>query len=191
MSLFIVRVRLIVVALLSLACASCAWLPFVSQELGISYIELGERAAKRFPIERSVAGLVQIKLLQPRINGVGNRVQLSLDTEISLPQISGSAEGKSRSFWGTMSISGVPRFDRATQSVFLDDARLDRLRVDNVPDAVSAAVGRLASQLAREYWTDRPIYVLSDAQRDRLRRYVGDRDAVIAVQPGRLALQRK
>ncbi|MCE2989175.1 MAG: hypothetical protein LW838_03385, partial [Nitrosomonadaceae bacterium] len=76
-------------------------------------------------------------------------------------------------------------------SIFLDDARLDRLRVDNVPDAVSAAVGRLASQLAREYWTDRPIYVLSDTQRERLRRYVGDRDAAIAVQPSRLTLQRK
>lgn len=183
--------RVIVIALLSLACSSCAWLPFVSQDVGISYIELGERAAKRFPIERSVAGLVQIKLLQPRINGVANRVQLSLDTEISLPQISSAGDAKPRSLWGTMSISGVPRFDRATQSVFLDDARLDRLRVDNVPDAVSAAVGRLASQLAREYWTDRPIYVLSDAQRERLRRLIGERDAVITVQPGQLTLKRK
>ncbi len=191
MSAVSVRFRFIAVALLSLACGSCAWLPFGSQEVGISYIELGERAAKRFPIERSVAGLVQIKLLQPRVNGAAGRLQLSLDTEISLPQISGAAEGKSRSFWGTMSISGVPRFDRATQSVFLDDARLDRLRVDNVPDAVSAAVGRLASQLAREYWTDRPIYVLSDTQRERLRQYMGDRDATIAVQPGRLAIQRR
>jgi hypothetical protein len=191
MNMMVIRIRFVVMALLSLACGACAWLPFVSQDVGITYIELGERAAKRFPIERSVAGLVQIKLLQPRVNGAANRLQLSLDTEISLPQISGSAEGKARSFWGTMSISGVPRFDRATQSMFLDDARLDRLRVDNVPDAVSAAVGRLASQLAREYWTDRPIYVLSDAQRERLRRHMGEGDAVIAVQPGRLALQRK
>lgn len=191
MKSMILRDRLIAIVLLSFACSGCAWLPFVSQDVGISYIELGERAAKRFPLERSVAGLVQIKLLQPRINGATNRLQISLDTEISLPQISGPVEGKSRSFWGTMSISGVPRFDRATQSIFLDDARLDRLRVDNVPDAVSAAVGRLASQLAREYWTDRPIYVLSDTQRERLRRYVGDRDAAIAVQPSRLTLQRK
>lgn len=35
------------------------------------------------------------------------------------------------------------------------------------------------------------LYVLSDAQRERLRRYVGDRDAAIAVQPSRLTLQRK
>lgn len=183
--------RLVVVWCLALTCAGCAWLPFVPQEIGIPYIELGERAAKRFPIERSVAGLVQIKLLQPRMNGVSNRLQLSLDTEISLPQLSGAAEGKSRSVWGTMSISGVPRFDPTTQSVFLDDARLDRLRVDNVPDAVSAAVGRLASQLAREYWSDRPIYVLSDAQRERLRRYAGERGVSVSVQPGRLTLQRR
>jgi hypothetical protein len=169
-----------IACLLMLAClGGCACLGLGSREVNVPFNELAERVSARFPIERSVAGLLDVKLMRPRFTSEGSRLVMSLDADVRLPNLlSGNV---ARSVWGTLSLSGVPRIDAASQAVFLDDARLDRVRVENMPDAISAALGRAASQLAREQLNERPIYTLNQTQRDKLARFVGKRTLQIEV----------
>jgi Protein of unknown function (DUF1439) len=160
------------ILLLSGAVSGCALLPLFSKEANFSYAELNERLTKRFPVEKNVADLLTVKLTRPRLSAVPNsasppntnpdasktlasRLSISVDLDVKLLLTN-------KSLWGSMTLSGVPRYDAATRSVFLGEARLDRVRVDNMPDALSAGLASAASKIAKDHFEDKPIYTIRD-----------------------------
>lgn len=160
-------------ALVLLILAGCAVMPFVTREMVFTTDELTIRLARRFPVERNVADLVKVTLTRPRITvidmpAVGNqpsnqprRLNVAVDVDVKLPLTS-------KTLWGQMSLSGMPRYDAATRGIFLADAKLERVRVDNMPDALSAALAKTASQLAKEYFEDKAIYTFEASDIKRL-----------------------
>ncbi len=148
--------------------AGCAVFSF--REVSLSYLELGERFSKRFPIERNIATLLSVNLMRPRVApvlspGAPARLAVTVDLEVKVPSLLNNTQ---RSLWGSLTLSGIPTYDAESKSVHIVDAKLDRVRVDNMPDALSDALAKTATQLAREYLEGKPLYTLSPEQIDRL-----------------------
>lgn len=150
--------------------AGCAALPNLGgllSELNYSHAEISERLAKRFPFERSLAGLLDVKLLHPRVGfsdgGIANapmRLSVSFDAEATLALTK-------KSITGSIGMSGVPEYVGATREIFLRDARVDSLKADGVPDALIAAVTNAASKIAKEALEEKPLYTVQEKDLQR------------------------
>ncbi|MFM7460228.1 MAG: DUF1439 domain-containing protein, partial [Burkholderiales bacterium] len=159
-----------------LALTGCTLVPFFDRQLSVPYTDLNERIAQRFPMERNIADLLTVTLTRPVVTPVlanaargqeaaAARLSVMVDVQVKLPSLLNNSQ---RSLWGSMTLSGKPRYDSKSKAVMLVEANLDRVRVDNMPDALSALLAKAASQLAKEYLDDKPIYALNAAQVGRL-----------------------
>ena len=140
-------------ALLStLLLVGCSSIPFLSGEIRITADELTQKMARRFPLEKSVAGLLEVTLARPivELDAVENRLLVSFDVSVKLPL-------SNKNVTGTLKISGRPEYAAATQALYLRDARVDRIRMDKMPDALSAALAKAASSLAKDALEDKPL----------------------------------
>jgi hypothetical protein len=155
--------RRVAIFVLSMAFVGCALVPLVSREINFSYRELTERAEKRFPFERDVGGLLKVTLSRPRIDVVRNddgsllgrttadrRVRTSVDVAVKLPLTNKVTNG-------VLILSGIPRYDASAHSIFLREVQVERVRVDNMPEALSAALAKAATQFARDSIEEKPL----------------------------------
>jgi hypothetical protein len=129
-------------------------------QLNFSNAELTSFLAKRFPVEKSIAGLLDVTLTRPQVEaredaGQALRLGASFDVSVKMALTNKTIVGK-------LGMSGVPRYDVATRSIFLRDARVDSLRADGMPDALSAAVAKAASTIAKEYLEDKPLRTFAE-----------------------------
>ncbi len=149
--------RLAAVAFLLLGAAACSTLPFGVGEIRFSYAELSARLAKRFPLEKSVAGLLDVSLSNPYLSsrdpGSGARLTASFDLQVK--PLTGKAIA------GNMVLSGRPRYDAKLRAIFLDDARLDTIHTDNMSDALAGALAKAASAVARDVLEEKALYSFS------------------------------
>ena len=145
--------RLLMLLIVTISLGGCGSVPFVSGEVRMSADELTERMARRFPVEKSVAGLLDITLANPRVglSEADNRLTTDFMVELKLP-----LTGKKLA--GTLRISGRPDYVPETRSLFLRDAKVDRIRVDNMTDSLSVALARTTSLIAREVMEDKPLH---------------------------------
>ena len=164
-------------ALLLAGCATNFLLP---SEVKFSHRELSERLAKRFPVEKSVAGLLDVKLSRPRVDareetGKPTRLGFTFDADVKLLLTS-------KTMSGTVVMSGLPRYNPASREIFLSDAKIDALRADNMPDAISAAMAKAASGIAGDYLEGKPLYSFRE---EDLKRYG------MTLTPQRVEVQRE
>jgi Protein of unknown function (DUF1439) len=145
--------------------AGCASGMLGMGEIKFTHAELTERLARRFPLEKTVAGLLDVSLTRPRINareesGKESRLAATFDVQIKMAL-------SSKVVAGVLSMSGKPRYDSATRSIFIGDVRVDSIRVDNMPDALSAALAKAASSIARDNIEDKPLRTFTEAELTR------------------------
>lgn len=135
---------------------SCAPVPFLSGEIRISAAELTQKMALRFPLEKSVAGLLEVTLARPvvELNADENRLSTSFEINVKLPLTS-------RNISGALKISGRPEYVVASRALFLRGVRVERIRMDNMPDALSASLAKAASTIGREVLEDKPLYIFT------------------------------
>ena len=151
--------------------AGCSSIPLLSGELRVTADELTEKMARRFPLERSVAGLLDVTLVRPRVELVVDqqRIVTSFDVSVKL-----ALSGKSVA--GTLKVSARPEYVAASRSLFLRDARVEQIRIDNMPDALSAALAKAASNFARDAVEDKSLYTFKAEELTRYGvRYEPDR----------------
>lgn len=148
-----------IACLLATLFIGCAGNPLAPGEFRYSYGELNERLAKRFPLEKSVAGLLDVTLSNPRLSARDDvqqrRLAATFDVQVKLP-----LTGKT--MFGIVTISGLPRYDVAARAMFLDRTRVENLRTDNMPDGLSAALGAAASSIAKESLEGRALYTFKE-----------------------------
>ena len=140
----------------ALLLAGCSSVPFLSGEIRMTADELTQRLARRFPLEKSVAGLLDVTLVRARLelNADEQRIATSVDVIVKLA-LTG------RTITGTLKVSGRPEYIAASRSLFLRDARVEQIRMDNTPDALSAGLAKAASSFARDALEDKPLYTFS------------------------------
>jgi hypothetical protein len=149
-SLFRLAAALLALALFS-GCATKMLLP---SEIRMSAVELTTRMEKRFPVERSVAGLIDVTFSSPVVTLSEPRMTTQLDVRV-MP-----LTGKN--YTGTVIVSGIPAYDPARRGLLLNDAKVDRIVLDNMSDALSAALARLATQMARATFDDKPFHTFKE-----------------------------
>ncbi len=149
----------IAVLLLLVTLVGCASNPLLPGEIRFTWAELNERMTKHFPVEKSVAGLLDVTLSHPRatarVDGPQLRLAVTFDVQVKL-----SLSGKT--VFGIVSLSGLPRYDPDARTIYLDGARVDSLRTDNMPDGLPAALVKAASAVAREALEDKALYALKE-----------------------------
>jgi hypothetical protein len=148
-----------------IALAGCATNMLGLGNINFSHEELTSQLAKRFPIEKSVAGLLDISLTRPRVStreeaGQTPRLAATFDVQVKM-----SLSGKSIN--GTVAMSGLPHYDVGSRSIFLRDARVDSIRADNMPDGLSAALAKSASSIAKEYLEEKPMRTFTESELSR------------------------
>ncbi len=152
-------------ALYLVLAAGCASNLLGLSEIKFSHAELSERLAKRFPLEKSVAGLLDVSLTRPRVDareeaGKEARLAATFDLQIKLAL-------SHKTISGILSMSGKPRYDAPSRSIFISDVRVDTIRVDNMPDALLGALARVASSIARDNIEDKPLRTFTEAELTR------------------------
>ena len=142
----------------------CAFTSIFKQDLILSHLEMTDRLAARFPIERNIADLLRVKLTRPRVSILPTgttkpelRLAVGIDLEVNLPLTA-------KTHFGQMTLSGMPRYDESTRAIFLQNAKVEQVRVDNMPNALSAALAKSATQLAGEHFGERAIYTLNKTE---------------------------
>lgn len=145
--------RLAALVLTALFVAGCAPIPLLSGELRVTADELSQKMARRFPLEKSVAGLLEVTLSHPTVelDAIESRLATRFDLSVKL------ALGK-KTVAGSLRISGRPEYLAESRSLFLRDARVDQMRMENMPDALSAALAKAASSIARDVMEDKALY---------------------------------
>ena len=141
---------------LSFLLAGCASVPLLSGEVRVTAEELTQRLERRFPLEKSVAGLLDVTLLRPKVelNVDEKRIATSFEVSVKLPLTN-------RSVSGSLKVSGRPEYVAASRSLFLRDARVDQIRMDNTPEALSAGLAKAASNVAKDVLEDKPLYTFT------------------------------
>ncbi|MCY7388490.1 MAG: DUF1439 domain-containing protein [Burkholderiales bacterium] len=137
----------------ALLLAGCSAMPFLSGEIRVTADELTQKIARRFPLEKSVAGLLDVTLVRPRVELNADQQRIATSFEVSLKL---ALSGKSVA--GTLKVSGRPEYVAVSRSLFLRDARVEQIRIDNMPDALSAGLAKTASNFAKDAVEDKPLY---------------------------------
>ena len=148
--------RFLALFLSALLLAGCYSLPFISGEIQVTADELTQKMGRHFPLEKSVAGLLEVTLLRPRVelNADEKRIATRFEVSVKLPLTN-------RSVTGTLKISGRPEYVAASRSLFLRDARVEQIRMDNTPEALSAGLAKAASNVAKDVLEDKPLYTFT------------------------------
>lgn len=134
--------------------AGCALVPYFSGDVSMTAAQLTERIAKRFPVERSMAGLVDAKFSDPFVTLDESRNRMAFDFKL---EVKLALSGKARV--GSVKISGRPEFEAASRSLFLREPKVEQLRFDELNDIMTAAVAKAASSLAKDALETKPLHV--------------------------------
>jgi Protein of unknown function (DUF1439) len=131
------------------ACATIA-----ERTVTITEAQLQQKLQDKLLAPITVMRIFNVTLSQPviRLDGQTERMTALLDATVSNPL--------SRSVSGKATISGKLRFDAATQSVLLADARIDALNVDGLGGRYPELLTLLGQQLGADLLNDLPLYTL-------------------------------
>ena len=132
----------------------CALVPYFSGEVSMTAAQLTERIARRFPAERSMAGLVDAKFSDPFVTLDESRNRLAFDFKL---EVKLALSSKTRV--GSVKISGRPEFEAATRSLFLREPKVEQLRFEELNDLMTVAVTKAASSLAKDVLETKPLHV--------------------------------
>jgi hypothetical protein len=140
-------------ACLAAILAACSSNPLLPSEIRMTTAELTQHLAKRFPVERSVAGLVDVTFMHPvmSVNDAEKSLVATFDMTVRVPL-------STKRLNGSVAVSGTPEYVPQSRSLFLKGGKVDRLAIDNMPEALSGALAKVASQLAKSQFEDKPLY---------------------------------
>jgi hypothetical protein len=147
------RMRL-AACVLAVSLSGCAWLSLATGEVSMSAPSLTERLAKRFPLERSVGGLLEATLSDPVVALDERDQRMTVDCKLSA-----RLTLTNKKLDGSVKLSGRPHYDAASRALFLKEARVERLRFEDMSDALAEALRKAASSLARDALDNKPLHV--------------------------------
>ena len=149
------RLRWLLPALLISLLSACITSAFLPKEITMSAVELTTRMERRFPVDRTAGGLVDLTFSKPVVTFATPRLATQLSVRARLLLSSSVTEG-------TLTLSGVPYYDAATRGLYLRDARVDKIELGRVPETYSQALAKVASQLVKTQFEGKPFYTFRE-----------------------------
>lgn len=162
--------------------SGCATNMLMPKELTMSAVELTTRLEKRFPVERSAGGLVDLTFSKPVVTLTAPRMVVRLDVKGRLALSDATAEG-------TLTLSGIPHYEPASRSLFLREARVDRIDLARVSESLNSALARVASQLVKSQFEEKSFHTFRE---EDFRKFgVGYEPLALSVRDGVLVMTLK
>ena len=165
--------------------SGCALSPPGPRTLEISEVQLVERLARQFPVQRRVLEVFELSLQDPRVRLLPqeNRMETDMAYVVGRPARPGS-----RTLRGRLRISYGLRLDAEDLSVRLQDVRVEPLADPDVPGPMAEHVGRMGGMLAEELLRDFVVYRIRPEDVQGAARQ-GYRPTQLTVVPGGLQLR--
>jgi hypothetical protein len=119
--------------------------------------QMQEAVAKRFPVQKRLADILDIKVETPRLTLLpeANRVGTELDLNF-FDRLGG------RRYTGTMSLDYGLRFERSDSSVRLTNVRVKSVKLANLPEPYNSALAGALPGLAEQLLADYPVHTFSE-----------------------------
>lgn len=148
-------------AMLLLICgllSACAHL-MSTRDVSIPLARLQENMERRFPFQHRALEMFDIRLHTPRLSLIPaeNRIMANFEAVLMPPLTS-------KTWRGTLAISGGFRIDAARNAIFLRDARLEDFSVNGADAAYKRQISQIGSLLLERILKDMPIYTLQPEQ---------------------------
>eukprot|EP01133_Synstelium_polycarpum_P021022 gene21022-25246_t len=131
-----------------LAAAACAVLASCSTLIGprdvnVSLAKMQQGLERRFPIDKRVLSVLDVKLTHPQLSlqPERERVALSIDASVAPPFI--------RQNWrGNLAMSGRLVLDPRRNAVYLSEASVDKVSIDGMDESQQRQFAKVASLVA-------------------------------------------
>ena len=141
-----------------LAAAACAVLASCSTLIGprdvnVSLAKMQQGLERRFPIDKRVLSVLDVKLTHPQLSlqPERERVALSIDASVAPPFI--------RQNWrGNLAMSGRLVLDPQRNAVYLSEASVDKVSIDGMDESQQRQFAKVASLVADQLMHETPIY---------------------------------
>ena len=138
--------------------AACAVLAACSTLIGprdvnVSLAKMQQGLERRFPIDKRVLSVLDVKLTHPQLSlqPERERVALSIDASVAPPFI--------RQNWrGNLAMSGRLVLDPRRNAVYLSEASVDKVSIDGMDESQQRQFAKVASLVADQLMHETPIY---------------------------------
>lgn len=141
-----------------IAAAACAVLASCSTLIGprdvnVSLAKMQQGLERRFPIDKRVLSVLDVKLTHPQLSlqPERERVALSIDASVAPPFI--------RQNWrGNLAMSGRLVLDPQRNAVYLSEASVDKVSIEGMDESQQRQFAKVASLVADQLMHETPIY---------------------------------
>ncbi|MBK1877316.1 DUF1439 domain-containing protein [Pelagicoccus mobilis] len=150
---------LITIALLISIAGTSAYFYFKGKryEVVITQEQIDSSLAQRFPTTKTHLVILRVNYSDPQVSLLENenrvRIGMNAKLDLKLPK-------QEREFGGGVTITSVIRYHPEKQEFFLDNATIERLDIQGVPDEWSERVTTFANETAIEIVEKQPVYKL-------------------------------
>lgn len=164
------------------ACASSP-LPAGLNSTTIAESQLASLLARAFPYTRQFSGLADLTLQSPRLRLLPHTNRLGTELDLLLAErLAGTR------YSGRMDLDYGLRFDATEGAIRMNDVRVNRLDIDQVPRAQQALLAQYAPQVAERLLNNLVLYRLP-AERLALARQLGLTVSALRVLPEGLRIE--
>ena len=135
--------------LLLISCASL----LVPKQVELPIAKLQASLDRRFPLQNRFLQFFDITATNPRLQlqPESNRVITTIDAALAPSFLT-------KSWKGTLTISGVLSIDAARRAVLITMPRLEKIAIDGVNESDNSQIAKISSLLADQFLKDIPLY---------------------------------
>ena len=129
--------------------------------LDFSAAQIQNAIAPKFPQENCPTPVTCIKLQNPKVSLAENsdRITMAFDTSITLLQ---------QPMTGTSVVSSKPRYQTSTGEIYLDDTKIQDLKLQGLSSNVTNSIMQYGSILAQAALQRTPIYSFKSGQAEKI-----------------------
>jgi len=128
-----------------------------TREIIITQAQLEQKLSEKFPYTKKFLLLFELTYSNPKLSLLegSDKIRVGLDAAINLLI---DKEGKDLN--GGITVLAELRYDRENQAFHLDNAELERLDIDGIPEKWEERVMKLSTEAANLYFKNHPVYEL-------------------------------
>ncbi|WP_323844867.1 DUF1439 domain-containing protein [Microbulbifer magnicolonia] len=150
-------IAVLVAALLALAIAGYLFYSGKEYSIRIPEAEIQQNLEKGLPITRQYLAIFELTLDNPRVDLRPDSGRIAAGLDLSLKIM---AVDDSRTFSGTVDISGLPQYVAGKGEFYLEDLKIDLLALPDLPERQLERLRLVIEAALSEYYSRHPIYTL-------------------------------
>lgn len=123
------------------------------RQIVLTPADLLRAMAPRFPVERRLLGVLEVRADLPRLRLIPETQRLGAEFDVTIDD-----RLSRQTYRGVIGLESALRYERSDQSVRLDRLRVQRLQFDGLPAAAQPLIQTAGSALAEQMLADMTVY---------------------------------